>query len=71
MLRYLTDAYKALKRTVPEEAKTEELHDLTEWLGEPRAPGRLSPPRRVGAAAHPEEPPPTAGATPPTTRRLR
>jgi superfamily II RNA helicase len=34
VLRYLTDAYKALKQTVPEEAKTEELRDLTEWLGE-------------------------------------
>ncbi|MGI8808744.1 MAG: DEAD/DEAH box helicase [Acidimicrobiales bacterium] len=34
VLRYLTDAYKALNQTVPEEAKTEELRDLTEWLGE-------------------------------------
>jgi superfamily II RNA helicase len=34
VLRYLADAYKALRQTVPEEAKTEELFDLTEWLGE-------------------------------------
>jgi superfamily II RNA helicase len=34
LLRYLADAYKALKQTVPDEAKTEELADLTEWLGE-------------------------------------
>ncbi len=34
VLRYLADAYKALKQTVPEEAKTEELIDLEEWLGE-------------------------------------
>jgi len=34
VLRYLADAYKALRQTVPEEAKTEELADLTEWLGE-------------------------------------
>ena len=34
VLRYLADAYKALKRTVPDEARTEELADLTEWLGE-------------------------------------
>ena len=34
MLRYLADAYKALRQTVPEEAKTEELDDLIEWLGE-------------------------------------
>ncbi|HUD39062.1 MAG TPA: DUF3516 domain-containing protein [Streptosporangiaceae bacterium] len=34
LLRYLADAYKALRQTVPDEAKTEELTDLTEWLGE-------------------------------------
>ncbi len=34
LLRYLADAYKALRQTVPEEARTEELTDLTEWLGE-------------------------------------
>jgi superfamily II RNA helicase len=34
VLRYLADAYKALRQTVPEEAKTEELGDLQEWLGE-------------------------------------
>src|SRR5262245_59406365 len=34
VLRYLGDAYKALRQTVPEEARTEELADLTEWLGE-------------------------------------
>jgi superfamily II RNA helicase len=34
LLRYLADAYKALRQTVPDEAKTEELADLIEWLGE-------------------------------------
>ena len=34
VLRYLADAYKALRQTVPDEAKTEELDDLIEWLGE-------------------------------------
>ncbi|HET9897047.1 MAG TPA: DUF3516 domain-containing protein [Streptosporangiaceae bacterium] len=34
LLRYLADAYKALRQTVPDEAKTEELTDLVEWLGE-------------------------------------
>jgi hypothetical protein len=34
VLRYLSDAFKALERTVPEDAKTDELYDLTEWLGE-------------------------------------
>lgn len=34
VLRYLTDAYKALLHSVPDGAKTEELGDLIEWLGE-------------------------------------
>jgi superfamily II RNA helicase len=34
VLRYLTDAYRALRQTVPDSAKTEDLVDLTEWLGE-------------------------------------
>jgi hypothetical protein len=34
VLRYLASAYKALQQTVPDSAKTEELHDLIAWLGE-------------------------------------
>lgn len=34
VLRYLADAYKALRQTVPEDRKTEDLVDLIEWLGE-------------------------------------
>ncbi|MCO1575448.1 DUF3516 domain-containing protein [Crossiella sp. SN42] len=34
VLRYLADVYKALRQTVPDDAKTEELTDLIEWLGE-------------------------------------
>jgi superfamily II RNA helicase len=34
VLRYLADAYKALRQTVPDQARTEELTDLIEWLGE-------------------------------------
>jgi hypothetical protein len=34
LLRYLSDAYKGLVRSVPEELKSEELLDFTEWLGE-------------------------------------
>jgi hypothetical protein len=34
VLRYLADAYKALRQTVPEDARTDELSDLIEWLGE-------------------------------------
>ncbi len=33
VLRYLSDAYKALRQTVPDSARTESLTDLTEWLG--------------------------------------
>ncbi|GAA1815025.1 DEAD/DEAH box helicase [Agromyces neolithicus] len=34
VLRYLSDAFRAVRQTVPEEAKNEELLDLIEWLGE-------------------------------------
>jgi superfamily II RNA helicase len=34
VLRYLSDAYKALVRTVPDDAKSDDLRDLTAWLGE-------------------------------------
>ncbi len=34
VLRYLSDAYRAARQTIPDEAKTEELHDIIEWLGE-------------------------------------
>ena len=34
VLRYLADAYKALRQTVPEDARTDEVTDLIAWLGE-------------------------------------
>ncbi|KQM81408.1 RNA helicase [Agromyces sp. Leaf222] len=34
VLRYLSDAFRAVRQTVPNDAKTEELLDLIEWLGE-------------------------------------
>ncbi|GGB43362.1 DEAD/DEAH box helicase [Flexivirga endophytica] len=34
VLRYLTDVYRTLRQTVPDSAKTDELSDLIEWLGE-------------------------------------
>jgi superfamily II RNA helicase len=34
VLRYLSDVYRALRQTVPEQVKTDELDDLVEWLGE-------------------------------------
>jgi superfamily II RNA helicase len=72
VLRYLADAYKALRQTVPDEAKTEELFDLIEWLGELvrqtdsslidewerlRNPAEAQAEARAGA----DEPPPVTG----------
>ena len=34
VLRYLSDVYKALLHTVPENARNDELTDITTWLGE-------------------------------------
>jgi hypothetical protein len=34
LLRHLTDAYKGIVQTVPEDAKTDAVYDLTEWLRE-------------------------------------
>jgi len=34
VLRYLSDAYRAIRQTVPLEARTSELLDVIEWLGE-------------------------------------
>ena len=70
MLRYLADAYKALRQTVPEEARTEELTDLIEWLGELVRQvdsslidewEKLRDPAEVPAAAVDERPPAVTG----------
>jgi hypothetical protein len=34
LLRYLADAYRALRHTVPESLRTDELEDVIAWLGE-------------------------------------
>jgi hypothetical protein len=34
LLRYLSDADRAMRQTVPDEAKTEDLRDIIAWLGE-------------------------------------
>jgi hypothetical protein len=34
LLRYLADAYRALRQTVPPERGTEDLDELTDWLGD-------------------------------------
>ena len=33
VLRYLSDAYQAMRRTIPQDLRTEELEDTIEWLG--------------------------------------
>ncbi|PZR52305.1 DUF3516 domain-containing protein [Xylanimonas oleitrophica] len=34
VLRYLADAYRALRQVVPDEHRTEEVQEIVEWLGE-------------------------------------
>lgn len=34
LLRYLADAYRALRRTVPEDRRSEELEEVVAWLGD-------------------------------------
>lgn len=34
LLRYLADAFRALRQTVPDDLRTEELHEIVEWLGD-------------------------------------
>jgi len=70
VLRYLASAYKALRQTVPEEARTEELADLIEWLGELVRQTdsslideweRLRSPAQEQAAPLDDRPPPVTG----------
>jgi superfamily II DNA/RNA helicase len=73
VLRYLSDAYKAMRQTVPASARTEEVDDLTAWLGEMvrqvdsslldeweqlTSPGGVVEPVRPGTSALDEAPPP-------------
>ncbi len=34
LLRYLADAYRALRQTIPEERRTEDLDEIVDWLGD-------------------------------------
>ena len=68
VLRYLTDAYRALRQSVPESVRTEELDLLIEWLGETVRQVDSSlldewealndPDHAPGAVSHHEPPPP-------------
>ena len=64
VLRYLGDAYRALRQTVPDSVRTDDLDDIVEWLGRRRAADRLEPARRVGAAQRPRS---VAGQPPTST----
>ncbi|WP_067440087.1 DEAD/DEAH box helicase [Nocardioides jensenii] len=67
VLRYLTDAYRTLRHTIPDAHRTPELEELVEWLGETIRQTdsslldeweALTDPDRIGAAASGEPPPP-------------
>jgi len=67
VLRYLTDAYRALRQTVPATYRTEELDLLVEWLGETVRQvdsslldewEALSDPEHASRAVHDHAPPP-------------
>ena len=68
VLRYLTDAYRTLRQTVPDQHRTPELEDLVEWLGETVRQTdsslldeweALSDPEHVRADVAHHEPPPS------------
>lgn len=68
MLRYLTDAYRTLRQTVPESHRAPEVEDVIEWLGETVRQTDSSlldewealsdPDHASSAVAHHEPPPP-------------
>jgi superfamily II RNA helicase len=63
VLRYLADAYRALRQTVPDDAKTEELTDLIEWLGELVRQVDSSLIDEWEKLSHPEDDDPAGGRT--------
>ena len=74
VLRYLAHAYKALRQTVPAEAKTESLADLESWLGELVRQTDSSLLDEWEALSNPEAavlPPPVDAAPPPVTANAR
>ena len=70
VLRYLTDAYRALRSTVPTSARTEELDDLVEWLGEVVRHTDSSLLDEWEALANPSDEPLTEVRTPSENRAL-
>jgi Domain of unknown function (DUF3516)/DEAD/DEAH box helicase len=71
VLRYLADAYRAMRRTVPLAARTEELLDVISWLGELVRGIDSSLLEEWEALAHPSDDEATAasGIRPPSAAR--
>ena len=65
VLRYLTDAWRTLDRSLPDDVYTAALEDVVEWLGCADPGHRRHAARRVGAAGR------RAGARPPRARGAR
>lgn len=55
VLRYLTDAFRTLRQTVPDRYRTDDLDDLIEWLGETVRQTDSSLLDEWEALTHPEE----------------
>ncbi|HVM19058.1 MAG TPA: DUF3516 domain-containing protein [Egibacteraceae bacterium] len=75
VLRYLAHAYKALRQTVPAEAKDDALADIESWLGEVVRQTDSSLLDEWEALSHPTEavaaPPPVDAGPPPVTANPR
>lgn len=68
LLRYLTDAYRALRQTVPDAHRSPEVEDIIEWLGETIRQTDSSLLDEWEALAHPDQAPrdvPTHAPPPP------
>ncbi len=69
VLRYLTDAYRALRQTVPDAHRTPELDDLMEWLAETIRQTDSSLLDEWEALTDPDHVALSAGEPPPTSPR--
>ena len=69
VLRYLTDAYRALRQTVPDAHRTPELDDLIEWLAETIRQTDSSLLDEWEALTDPDHVALSAGEPPPTSPR--
>lgn len=69
VLRYLSDAYQAMRRTIPQDLRTEQLEDMIEWLGVLVRGIDSSLLDEWEALTHPEDAPDGAEEIRPTTPR--